>query len=189
MAEFGKACKSAGLLPFSNTNRIHVVPPCTMSDDEAREVRAAAARALSRLSFDRADAYVRVLESTDMQTLRDVAQACVKAGLAAQAISRLASEDRRQAYLASVWCELVGVKNIRSNDNFFDIGGHSLLAVEFTTRVHRETGVRLSLLAVATSTLASLATELSEESEWSNGATGRTSASLRERLRRLWRSN
>src|SRR4051794_22211593 len=31
------ACKSAGLLPFSNTNRIHVVPPCTMSDDEARE--------------------------------------------------------------------------------------------------------------------------------------------------------
>ncbi|MBZ5738136.1 aspartate aminotransferase family protein [Nocardioides mangrovi] len=31
------ASKSAGLLPFSNTNRIHVVPPCTMSDDEARE--------------------------------------------------------------------------------------------------------------------------------------------------------
>ena len=31
------ACKSAGLLPFSNTNRIHLVPPCTMSDDEARE--------------------------------------------------------------------------------------------------------------------------------------------------------
>jgi hypothetical protein len=29
-----------------------------------------------------------------------VAQACVKAGLAAQAISRLASEDRRQAYEA-----------------------------------------------------------------------------------------
>src|SRR4051794_28108783 len=31
------ACKAAGLLPFSNTNRIHVVPPCTMSDEEARE--------------------------------------------------------------------------------------------------------------------------------------------------------
>jgi taurine---2-oxoglutarate transaminase len=31
------ASKSAGLLPFANTNRIHVVPPCTMSDDEARE--------------------------------------------------------------------------------------------------------------------------------------------------------
>jgi HEAT repeat protein len=75
--------------------------------DEAREVRAAAARSVSRLSFDRADAYVRVIESTDEQTLREVAQACVKAGLAAQAISRLASEDRRQAYEAVALLSLV----------------------------------------------------------------------------------
>ena len=68
--------------------------------DEAREVRAAAARALSRLSFDRADAYVRLVEAADSRTLRDVAHACVKAGLAAQALSRLTSEDRRQAYEA-----------------------------------------------------------------------------------------
>jgi hypothetical protein len=32
--------------------------------------------------------------------VRDVAHACVKAGLAAQAISRLTSEDRRQAFEA-----------------------------------------------------------------------------------------
>jgi HEAT repeat protein len=68
--------------------------------DEAREVRAAAARALSRLSFERADAYVRVAETADPHTLRDVAHACVKAGLAAQAVGRLTSEDRRQAYEA-----------------------------------------------------------------------------------------
>ena len=68
--------------------------------DEAREVRAAAARALSRLSFDRADAYVRLVESADAHALREVACACVKAGLAAQAVSRLTSEDRRQAYEA-----------------------------------------------------------------------------------------
>lgn len=68
--------------------------------DEAREVRAAAARALSRLSFDRADAYVRLVETADSRTLRDVARACVKAGLAAQAVSRLTSDDRRQAYEA-----------------------------------------------------------------------------------------
>jgi taurine--2-oxoglutarate transaminase len=24
-------------LPFTNFNRLHVVPPCTVSDDEARE--------------------------------------------------------------------------------------------------------------------------------------------------------
>lgn len=68
--------------------------------DEAREVRAAAARALSRLSFERAEAYVRVAETADPRTLGDVARACVKAGLATQAVARLASEDRRQAYEA-----------------------------------------------------------------------------------------
>jgi HEAT repeat protein len=65
--------------------------------DESREVRAAAARSLSRLSFDRADAYMRVIDTDDEATLRDVAEACVKAGVAAQAIDRLVSTDRRQA--------------------------------------------------------------------------------------------
>jgi HEAT repeat protein/antitoxin component of MazEF toxin-antitoxin module len=68
--------------------------------DEAREVRAAAARSLSRLNFDRADAYVRVMETASLDTLREVACACIKAGMASQAIDRLASEDRRQAYEA-----------------------------------------------------------------------------------------
>ncbi|MCA1591467.1 MAG: HEAT repeat domain-containing protein [Acidobacteria bacterium] len=66
--------------------------------DDAREVRAASARALSRLSFERADAYVRVIQTSDTATLREVAHACVKTGLAAQAVNRLANEDRRQAY-------------------------------------------------------------------------------------------
>jgi taurine--2-oxoglutarate transaminase len=37
LADVVTAAKGSGLLPFANTNRIHVVPPCTMSDDEARE--------------------------------------------------------------------------------------------------------------------------------------------------------
>jgi HEAT repeat protein len=68
--------------------------------DESREVRAAAARSLSRLSFDRADAYVRVMETHDMEALRDVAEACVKGGIVSQGIDRLASTDRRQVYEA-----------------------------------------------------------------------------------------
>jgi taurine---2-oxoglutarate transaminase len=31
------ACKERGLLPFANFNRIHVVPPCNVSADEAHE--------------------------------------------------------------------------------------------------------------------------------------------------------
>jgi HEAT repeat protein len=68
--------------------------------DVSREVRAAAARTLSGLSFDRADAYVRVMETADADTLQNVARACIKTGIVAQAVNRLASEDRHQAYEA-----------------------------------------------------------------------------------------
>jgi taurine---2-oxoglutarate transaminase len=37
MSAVVKACQERGMLPFSNVNRIHVVPPLTTTDDEARE--------------------------------------------------------------------------------------------------------------------------------------------------------
>jgi taurine--2-oxoglutarate transaminase len=30
------ACRQGGMVPFANFNRIHVVPPCTVSPEEAR---------------------------------------------------------------------------------------------------------------------------------------------------------
>ena len=66
--------------------------------DESREVRAASARALNRLSFDRADAYVRAIETCDEETIREVAKACIQAGIVSQNVDRLASSDYRQAY-------------------------------------------------------------------------------------------
>ena len=92
-----------------------------------------------------------------------------------------ASVDPRRAYLAAIWCELIGVQDVRDSDNFFDIGGHSLLAVEFALRVQRETGVRLNLFGVATSTLASLALDLPEPET----ASGAKPATLGTRLRRI----
>ncbi len=37
MAELVNACKARGLWPFTSGNRVHVVPPLTISDEEARE--------------------------------------------------------------------------------------------------------------------------------------------------------
>jgi taurine--2-oxoglutarate transaminase len=37
MNEVLAACKSGGLLPFANFNRIHLCPPCNVSDAEAAE--------------------------------------------------------------------------------------------------------------------------------------------------------
>ncbi len=37
MLELAAACKERGLWPFTHFNRMHVVPPCTVSPDEVRE--------------------------------------------------------------------------------------------------------------------------------------------------------
>ena len=41
------ACKARGLWPFTHLNRVHVVPPCTVSADEVREGLAILDEALS----------------------------------------------------------------------------------------------------------------------------------------------
>lgn len=37
MTDLANACKTRGLMPFANFNRMHVVPPCVVTESEARE--------------------------------------------------------------------------------------------------------------------------------------------------------
>jgi HEAT repeat protein len=93
--------RSAAVTGLGSIDHESVFAPVLIAlADESREVRAAAARTLTGLHFDRADAYVRVMETADSDTLRSVAKACIKTGIVAQAVDRLASEDRHQAYEA-----------------------------------------------------------------------------------------
>jgi HEAT repeat protein len=95
------AIRSQAISVLAAINHESVFPAVLLGlSDETREVRAAAARSLSRFSFDRADAYVRVIESGDEETIQNVATACVQAGIVSQNLDRLASSDHRQAYEA-----------------------------------------------------------------------------------------
>jgi hypothetical protein len=95
------AIRSQAISGLAAINHESVFPAVLLGlSDETREVRAAAARSLSRFSFDRADAYVRVIESGDEETIQNVATACVQAGIVSQNLDRLASSDHRQAYEA-----------------------------------------------------------------------------------------
>ncbi|HEX6190410.1 MAG TPA: HEAT repeat domain-containing protein [Pyrinomonadaceae bacterium] len=90
--------RAAAVAGLGNIDHESVFAPVLISlADDTREVRAAAARSLSSLHFDRAEAYARVMKTADLNTLQTFAQACVKTGIAAQAVDRLASEDRRHA--------------------------------------------------------------------------------------------
>ncbi|MEW1632094.1 phosphopantetheine-binding protein [Streptomyces sp. NPDC089173] len=50
--------------------------------------------------------------------------------------------------LASLWSELLRVDRIGRDDNFFDLGGHSLHAATLIARLRARTGADLPLLAV-----------------------------------------
>lgn len=91
--------RSLATTSLGSLNHESVFPTILIGmSDEAREVRAAAARTLNRLSFDRADAVARVVESGDAEMIQSVARAVVNSGMLAQNIDRLANSDHRQAY-------------------------------------------------------------------------------------------
>ena len=60
--------------------------------------------------------------------------------------------------LAAIWCEILGLERVGVSDDFFDVGGHSLMAVRLFTAIERKLGARLPLSSVfETSTIEGLA--------------------------------
>ncbi|MBU8974939.1 amino acid adenylation domain-containing protein [Lysobacter sp. MMG2] len=73
----------------------------------------------------------------------------------------VAAQDPRAEYLRSVWKDLLGVE-VGIDDNFFDLGGNSMLAVQMSSRVVKDTGVRIQLMRLAAQNLAQIASDLPE---------------------------
>ncbi|MDA0634427.1 amino acid adenylation domain-containing protein [Nonomuraea sp. MCN248] len=63
-----------------------------------------------------------------------------------------------EAALAAVWRRVIGVPDVRRSDNFFEVGGHSLLAGRVVAEIRRELGADVPLRAILeTADLAELA--------------------------------
>ena len=103
--------------------------------DPTREVRAAAARGLFRLSFDRSDAWTRIAESKDVFRMRQAARAAAEADLVERSFDRLIHPDRKVAYEAFTLTVLL-VKAGESERIFSAI------------EKHRDEKVKLALLHV-----------------------------------------
>jgi len=69
----------------------------------------------------------------------------------------IAPRTEMERSIAGLWQDLLGVSEIGVHDNFFDIGGHSLLSVRFISRLDKKCGVRLLHEHVVVSTLEQLA--------------------------------
>ena len=62
-----------------------------------------------------------------------------------------------EKYYAKVWAECLSIDSVSLDDNFFDIGGHSLMATRVVARVSRDQGVNLELRSLLMNTLAQIA--------------------------------
>jgi hypothetical protein len=75
--------------------------------DPTREVRAASARGLTRLSFDRADAWTRIIETNENGKIRQAARAAIEGGFVERSFDRLIHRDPKYAYEAFVLLSLI----------------------------------------------------------------------------------
>lgn len=60
----------------------------------------------------------------------------------------IAPVDDTEALVADVWEGLLGLRPIGTGDNFFDLGGHSMLAVRMMAEIEKRTGRTLPLAAL-----------------------------------------
>lgn len=87
--------------------------------------------------------------SSELATAEGLAQAvasyCARQRQRAVRAEYEAPRDAREARIASLWAEVLGVERVGRRDSFFALGGHSLRAVMMLSRVNRACGVELAL--------------------------------------------
>ena len=77
-----------------------------------------------------------------------------------------APRNALEAQIAVIWEEELGISNVGIHDNFFEIGGHSLLLAKVHSRLNQEFGREFSLIDLFThSTVSLLAKYISAEGE------------------------
>jgi len=64
--------------------------------------------------------------------------------------------------IAEVWKEALRVNQVGLNDNFFDLGGHSLLLMEVTAKLEELIGIRIHPVVMISKTLGEIASACQE---------------------------
>jgi len=53
--------------------------------------------------------------------------------------------DRLQEQVAAIWARALGVRQVNPDENFFALGGHSLLGVKMIAEIQAKTGMEEEL--------------------------------------------
>lgn len=105
--------------------------------------------------------------------------------------SYAAPEDETQTKIAQLWTELLNLERVGIHDNFFDLGGHSLLIVQLHRRLKAELDSAISIAQMFQyPTIAAMAGHLSgkgddKEEPTSRGTRRKSTSRQRERRKRV----
>jgi amino acid adenylation domain-containing protein len=74
----------------------------------------------------------------------------------------IAPETEIEKQLAELWKDIIGIEKVGVHDNFFDLGGHSLLSMKLIDLVYKSMGVQITPGTISLGTLGQIAHEISE---------------------------
>ena len=77
--------------------------------------------------------------------------------------SFVAPRTPAEILVGEIWREVLGVEAVSVYDNFFDIGGHSLLSMRVVNKVAKKTTVRLNQAIMVLQTLEQIAGEVEKQ--------------------------
>ncbi len=83
----------------------------------------------------------------------------------------VAPRSPTEKVVGEIWSDILGIERISVYDNFFDVGGHSLLAVRVISRLDKRIGVRLNQAIMVLQTLEQIASECDKRVAASSPAT------------------
>ena len=167
------AADDARLVAYVVPNAVAGAGPARLSSFDAHDVREALRAALPEYMVP---AHWVPLEAVPLTPNGKVDRKALPDPRAQEQHSRVAPSEApavaaltpNEQLLADVWQEALGVERVDVHDNFFDIGGHSLLAMKLIAQVEDRTGVRFNPLSISLQTLGQMAAVLDREQAAAN---------------------
>jgi amino acid adenylation domain-containing protein len=96
----------------------------------------------------------------------------------------VATDGELEETLARVWAEVLGLERVGAGDNFFDLGGHSLLVVQVQSKLKQLLGQEVAMVDLFRfPTVRALAAHLSGEDEGESTERGQARADARRAAR------
>ncbi|MAE63391.1 MAG: non-ribosomal peptide synthetase [Phycisphaeraceae bacterium] len=92
-------------------------------------------------------------------------------------------ESDTERRLAAIWRDILGIEAVGADDNFFDLGGHSLLSLKVTARIEKQIGARINPMDLMLQSLRQVAATCDrEEAAESTRSRGGLMSTLRKMI-------